>query len=316
MKERVLGRTDMRVPEVGFGAWAIGGDAYGNSYGPTDDAVSLQALKQALELGTGFVDTADVYGWGHSEELIGAVFKERREDVRIATKVGGDFYHGGVRMDFSPPYIEFALDQSLQRLNTNFVDLYQLHNPPLALTGDPATYDVLDRLQAENKVRHYGVSVHQPMEAIMAIQTGKPTVIQLPFSLFRQEWIDEVFPLATKYKVGVIAREPLGNGLLTGKYAEDATFPHGDFRHKWPPEMVRTQVRAAGRLASLLVQEGRTLAQAALKFALAFPAVSVTIPGAKTPAQVEENLGASHAPDLTPDEIEAARELYENRFDL
>ncbi len=316
MKERVLGRTDMRVPEIGFGGWAIGGDEHGNSYGPTDDAASLLALERAVQLGAGFVDTADVYGWGHSEELLGVGLKGRREDVRIATKVGGDFYHGGVRMDFSPPYIEFALDQSLQRLNTDYVDLYQLHNPPLALMGDPATYDVLDQLQAENKVRHYGVSVHQPMEAIMAIQTGKPTVIQLPFSLFRQEWIDEVFPLAAKYKVGLIAREPLGNGLLTGKYAEDATFPHGDFRHQWPPEMVQTQVRAAGRLASLLVQDGRTLAQAALKFVLAFPEVSVTIPGAKTPAQVEENVGASEAPDLTRDEVAKVRELYENRFDL
>lgn len=316
MRGRVLGRTDMDVPEIGFGAWAIGGDAHGNSYGPTDDAISLQAVQRAIDLGAGFVDTADVYGWGHSEELLGTAIKDRREDVRIATKVGGDFYHGGVRMDFSPPYIEFALDQSLERLNTDYVDLYQLHNPPLALMGDPATYDVLDRLQAENKVRHYGVSVHQPMEAIMAVQTGKPTVIQLPFSLFRQEWIDEVFPLAAKYKVGLIAREPLANGLLTGKYDEDATFPHGDFRHQWPPEMVRTQVLAARRLASFLVQDDRTLAQAALKFVLAFPEVSVTIPGAKTPAHAEENMGASQAPDLTPNEIEQARELYENRFDF
>jgi aryl-alcohol dehydrogenase-like predicted oxidoreductase len=306
----------MRVPEIGFGAWAIGGDAHGNSYGPTDDAVSLQALERAVELGIGFVDTSDVYGWGHSEELLGAALKDRREDVRIATKVGGDFYHGGVRMDFSPQYIEFALEHSLQRLGTDYVDLYQLHNPPLALMGDPATYDVLDRLQAENKVRHYGVSVHQPMEAITAIQIGMPTVIQLPFSLFRQEWIQEVFPLAEKYRVGLIVREPLANGMLTGKYAEDTTFPHGDFRHQWPPEMVQTQVRAAARLASLLVQDGRTLAQAALKFVLAFPEVGVTIPGAKTPAQAEENLGTAEAPDLTPDEIAKARQLYENRFDL
>lgn len=316
MKDRVLGRTRMNVPEIGFGAWAIGGNEHGNSYGPTDDAISLLALKRATELGTGFVDTADVYGWGHSEELLGAALKDRRADVRLATKVGADFYHGGVRIDFSPEYIEFALDQSLQRLQTDYVDLYQLHNPPLALMGDPATYEVLDALEAENKVRHYGVSVHQPMEAIMAIQTGKPTVVQLPFSIFRQEWIDEVFPLAAKYKVGLIAREPLGNGFLTGKYGADATFPHGDIRHQWPTEMVRAQVRASQRLAPLLARDDRTLAQAALKFVLAFPEVSVTIPGAKTPAQVEENIGASGAPDLTRDEVARVRELYENRFDL
>ncbi|MFQ5553668.1 MAG: aldo/keto reductase, partial [Thermoplasmata archaeon] len=239
---------------------------------------------------------------------------ERREELRIATKVGGDFYHGGVRMDFSAPYIEFALDKSLQRLATDYVDLYQLHNPPFALMRDPGTYEVLDKLVAEHKVRNYGVSVHQPLEAIMAIQTGKPTVIQLPFSMFRQEWIDEVFPLATKYKVGLIAREPLGNGFLTGKYTEDATFPPGDIRHHWPPEMIRNHVRVVERLASFLERDDRTLAQAALQFVLAFPEVSVTIPGAKTPAHVEENLAASEAPDLTSDEVTRVQELYASNF--
>ncbi|MDX1534183.1 MAG: aldo/keto reductase [Thermoplasmata archaeon] len=316
MNDRALGRTKMRVREIGFGAWAIGGNEHGNSYGPTEDSVSVQAVAKALNLGATFFDTADVYGWGHSEELLGEALGDRREEVQIATKVGGDFYHGGVRTDFSPAYIEFALDHSLQRLRTDHVDLYQLHNPPLALMQDPSTYDVLDRLQAENKVRHYGVSVHQPMEAVMAIQTGKPTAIQLPFSLFRQEWIEDVFPLAAKYRVGIIAREPLANGFLTGKYAEDATFPHGDIRHQWPPEMVRAQVRAAGRLATTLVREDRTLAQAALKFVLSFPEVSVTIPGAKTTEQVKENVAAFEAPDLTTAELTEVRELYENRFDL
>ncbi len=213
-------------------------------------------------------------------------------------------------------YIEFALDRSLERLGTDYVDVYQLHNPPLSLLGDPATYEVLDALQAENEVRHYGVSVHQPLEAVAAIQTGKPTVLQLPFSIFRQEWIEEVLPLAAKYKVGVVAREPLGNGFLTGKYAEDAAFRPGDIRHPWPRETIRNQVRAAQRLQSLLVRDGRALAQAALKFVLAFPEVSVKITGAKTPSHVEENLAASEARDLTRDEVAKVRELYENNFDL
>ncbi len=316
MRYRTLGRTGLRVSEVGFGAWGIGGNDHGNSYGPTNDRVSVAAVRRALELGCTFFDTADVYGWGHSEEVLGQALKDHRGEVAIATKVGGDFYHGGVRMNFSAAYIAFALDRSLQRLGTDYVDLYQLHNPPLQMMADPATYEVLEHLQAENKVRHYGVSVHAPLEAIMAIQAGKASAIQLPFSLFRQEWIGEVFQMAARYKVGIIAREPLGNGLLTGKYGTEATFPAGDIRHHWPPDMVAGQVRAAGALKAALASDGRTLPQAALKFVLAFPEVSVAIPGAKTPAQAEENLTASEAKDLTPDEVRTARELHARDFGL
>src|SRR3989475_12698675 len=217
MKTRILGRTGLKVAEIGFGAWAIGGNAHGNSYGPTEDAESSAAVRGAVEVGVNFIDTADVYGWGHSEEIVGESLEGHRDDVHLATKVGGDFYPGGVRMNFDPGYIAFALERSLHRLRTDHVDLYQLHNPPFAMMADPATYEVLDELQAENKVRHYGVSVHEPLEAVMAIQTGKASVIQVPFSLMRQEWIEEVFPLAERYKVGIVAREPVAKGLLAGE---------------------------------------------------------------------------------------------------
>src|SRR3972149_779887 len=134
----------MKVSEIGFGAWAIGGEAPGTSDGPTNDAVSVRAVERALELGCTFLDTADVYGWGHSEEVLGQALRDHRHEVFLATKVGGDFYHGGVRMNFDPGYVAFALERSLRRLRTDHVDLYQLHNPPLEMTGDPATYDVLD----------------------------------------------------------------------------------------------------------------------------------------------------------------------------
>jgi aryl-alcohol dehydrogenase-like predicted oxidoreductase len=316
MRYRTLGRTGLRVGEVGFGAWAIGGNAHGNSYGPTEDATSLAAVRRAVELGGTLFDSADVYGWGHSEEVLGEALNERRDGVQIATKVGGDFYHGGVRMDFSAGYLAFALDRTLSRLRTDHVDLYQLHNPPLSLLGDPATYEALDRLQEENKIRHYGVSVHEPLEAVLAIQTGKPTVLQLPFSIYRQEWIEEVFPMAARYRVGIIAREPLANGFLTGKYDEDATFVPGDIRHHWPRPMIRGQVRAASALKERFARPDRTLAQTALKFVLAFPEVSVTIPGAKTPAHAEENLAASEAPDLSQKEIATIRELHARDFDM
>lgn len=315
MKKRTLGRTGLKVSEIGLGAWAIGGNAHGNSYGPTDDRESIAALRRAVELGVNFMDTADVYGWGHSEEILGEALEGRREDVHIATKVGGDFYHGGVRTNFDPGYIAFAVDRSLRRLRTDRVDVYQLHNPPAEMMGDPETYEALDALKAEHKIDHYGVSVHEPAEATLCLEAGKPETLQVPFSLFRQEWIDELFAEARKANVGIIAREPLANGFLAGKIPADARFPPGDIRHHWPPSMVSARATAVTGL-SFLARPDRTMAQAALRFVLSFPEVSVTIPGAKTAAQVEENVGASEAPPLSAAEIRRARNLYAKDFGL
>ena len=315
MKTRVLGRTGLKVSEVGFGAWAVGGNVHGNSYGPTDDRESVAAIRRSVERGVNFIDTADVYGWGHSEEVLGDALADRRDDVQIATKVGGDFYHGGVRMNFDPGYVAFALERSLKRLRTDHVDLYQLHNPPAEMMDDPATYDVLDALKAEGKIRSYGVSVHEPVEALLCLQACKPDVLQIPFSLLRQEWIDEVLPEARKANVGIIAREPLGNGFLAGRIPPEARFPPGDIRHHWPPSMIAARSQAARNLA-FLIRADRTMAQAALRFVLAFPEVSVAIPGGKTVAQVDENCSASKAPDLSPDEIQRARDLFSKDFGL
>lgn len=315
MQTRVLGRTRLEVSEIGFGAWAIGGNAHGNSYGPTDDSESIAAIRRAVDSGVNFFDTADVYGWGHSEELLGQALVDRPENVHIATKVGGDFYHGGVRMNFEPGYIAFALEQSLKRLRRDRVELYQMHNPPTDMMGDAATYEILETLKAEHKIDHYGVSVHEPTEALLCIEAGTPEVLQIPFSLFRQEWIDEVFDAARKANIGIIAREPLGNGFLTGKITPDARFPPGDIRHHWPPSMIAARSMATERLA-FLARGGRTMAQAALQFVLAFPEVSVTIPGAKTIAQVQENAAASEALPLTSDEVLRAREWFAKDFGL
>jgi len=309
MKHRILGRTGLSLSELGFGGWAIGGNAHGNSYGPTDDNVSIAAVQRAVGLGCNFFDTADVYGWGHSEEILGEALEGHRDEVFIATKVGGDFYHGGVRMNFDPGYLAFALERSLKRLRTDHVDLYQLHNPPAEMMGDPETYESLDALKKENKVLHYGVSIHEPFEGLLCLEAGKPETLQVPFSIFRQEWIGELFAEARKAGVGLIAREPLGNGFLAGKIAPSARFPPGDIRHHWPPQMVAARSAVAERL-SFLKRDGRTLAQAALQFVLSFPEVSTTIPGCKTPAQVEENLGTAHAPPLSNEEIAGVRKMY------
>ena len=218
-------------------------------------------------------------------------------------------------MNFDPGYIVFALERSLKRLRTDHVDVYQLHNPPAEMMGDPETYEVLEALKAEHKIDHYGVSVHEPVEATLCLEAGSPEVLQIPFSLLRQEWIDEIFEEARQANVGIIAREPLGNGFLTGKISPDARFPPGDIRYHWPPSMTAGRVAVAERL-SFLARDHRTMAQAALRFVLAYPEVSVAIPGAKTIAQVEENAAASDSPSLSKDEVERARHLYAKDFGM
>ncbi len=313
MNYRLLGKTGLTVSEVGFGAWGIGGSRFGNSYGPTDDRTSLAAIQRAFELGCNFFDTADVYGHGHSEEVLGQALKGHRDKVIIATKVGGDFYHVPPRMNFNPDYIEFALGKSCERLQTDYVDLYQLHNPPVQIIRNETLFRTLEKLKEKGKIRHYGISIHDPEEGILAMKTGKPEAIQVVFNILRQEAKLQIFQAAMESGVGIIAREPLANGFLTGKHNADETFPEGDIRHHFPRDYLLNLVLAAEQL-KFLGGRNRTLAQAALRFVLDQKEVSTVIPGAKTPQQVEENLSASDLSPLTGEELLRIRILREQGF--
>ena len=321
MSARVLGRTGLSVQPIGFGGWAIGGNRFGNSYGPTDDAEAKRAVRRAHALGCTFFDTADVYGHGHSEELLGDALAGIRQDVVLATKVGGNFYNRDVNplllghiadalghsldqeppdvplpithdATFAPAYVRFALERSLRRLRTDYVDLLLLHNPPLALIADPETYRVLDDLKREGKIRFYGISVHSPEEGLAAIAVGRPDVVQVVYNLVRREAEAALLPAAQAAQVGVIAREPLANGFLAGGYTGDSMWSKGDIRARMPRPYVAQMAALGARVRELAQQAGRTAAQLALKFVLDNAAVSVVIVGMKTVAQVEENLTA------------------------
>lgn len=308
MKYRTLGRTGLRVSEIGFGAWAIGG----TSYGPTQDEASLEALETAWEHGVNFFDTADTYGHGHSEELIAGFLKGKRDKAIVATKAGWDFYHGGSKKNFDLDYLRFACEESLKRLQIDTLDLYQLHNPALEQIEAGELFGLLDELKAAGKIRFYGVSIHTPREALAVIQSGRADTIQLIFNLLDQRPIDEVLPESEARKIGIIAREPFACGLLTGKYTAESQFHKMDHRNRWVRERMAGDLKKFERFKAEFPLSRITPPRAALEFILSCEAVSVVIPGAKTKAQVLENLLASEDPVLRAQELSHLREIYES----
>lgn len=306
MKQRKLGKTNLRVSELGFGGWAIGGAAFGNSYGQTEDAVSRAALARALALDITLFDTADIYGHGHSEALLGEALAEwTGPQPIVVTKGGINFYRndGTLEADWTPYSIARAVQQSLVRLRRETLDVYLLMNPEVETLDRWRAWETLDALQRAGKIAHYGVSVQSPEDGVWLLRHNKPVaVIEVAFSLFFQGATRELLELARKRHVAVLAREPLANGFLAGCYKPEALFGEGDIRAALPPEYVRAMTETGAKLGFLAGSGMRTPAQAALRFVLDDPRVASAIVGMKTPAQVDENVGAASVPPLTDDE--------------
>ncbi len=304
MNYRQFGSTSMKVSEIGMGCWAIGGNQFGNSYGSTDDAISIKTIKRAVELGCNFFDTADVYGHGHSEELLGLALNKVREKVFIATKVGGAYMYGENfgHINFTENYIRFALDKSLLRLKTDYIDLYQLHNPPLNMIREGKIFGALKELKKEGKIKFAGVSVHTLDEGVAALKHVDS--IQCVFNMLDPRNY-ELIEGARSRGVGLIAREPLCNGFLSGKFKGGEIFEKGDIRSGMPPAYTADLIEKVNQLKEMFSKRPEPFSQIALKYVLSFNGVSVTIPGAKTPEQAEQNLKASEIQDLTEEELKS-----------
>ncbi|MFA6600287.1 MAG: aldo/keto reductase [Candidatus Omnitrophota bacterium] len=308
MKTRRLGRTGLEVTEIGFGAWAIGG----TGYGPTRDEESLAALETAWQRGVNFFDTADTYGCGRSESLVGRFLRGKpRHQIFIATKAGWDFYHaGGTRKNFHPSYVRFACEESLKRLGIDSIDLYQLHNPSLDILRAGESVGALEALKREGKIRFIGVSAHTEEEAEAAIADGRVDALQLVFNLLDQQMGAKVFDLAFRSGIGIIVREPLAYGFLSGKYKPGHAFHKDDHRRRFTREVLETNLKKIEILKRIMTTERLPMAQAALEYILQFPQVATVIPGAKTAAQVTENTEASLRPRLRSEEAYHLRDLY------
>lgn len=309
MKYRSLGRTDIQVSEIGFGAWGIGGYTAGHtSYGETDDRVSRAALARALDVGINFFDTSSIYGYGRSECLIGEVFHGRRDQVVIATKAGFTAYDRSP--DYSAAYLRRSLEESLQRLRSDYVDLLQLHNPTSeVLHENSGIFRTLEMFRQEGKIRAYGLSIKSPEEGAMAICKQGVPVIQINLNMMDLRALDcGLLAAAEERGTGVIARTPLCFGFLSGKVAPNTVFRKGDHRLSWSLEQRQRWTEGALQLFNNLgVPPGQTETQVALRFCLSFPAVSTVIPGILTPEQANENAAASDFGPLLPDQIEQVR---------
>lgn len=298
MNYRQLGNTEIEVSEIGFGAWAIGGDAWG----PVEDARSTAALERALELGVTFIDTADVYGDGHSETLVGKVIKGKRDQVVLATKGGLMGHHRdpqGEPVYDRPEKVVEAFEASLDRLGTDYLDVYFDHIWWDKEEETEAFLTAFESLKREGRVRAVGVSTDNFDYIKHFNRDGGLDVVQLDYSILNRKTEKEVLPYCQEQGIGVVVRGPLRMGILTGKFTPETSFPEGDIRKGWPQEeWFRESLAKVERLRDLETDE-QTLGQLALRFVLDHPAVSVAIPGAKTSEQVKANVAASVRPLLS-----------------
>ena len=317
MEYRTFGRTGWNVSAIGFGAWGIGGDAWG----PTDDKISLATLNQAIDLGVNFFDTADVYGDGHSEQLIAQVRKARSEPIIVATKAGRRL-NPHIASGYNRQNLTAFVERSLQNLQMETLDLLQLHCPPSEVYDTPEVFGILDDLVQQGKVRFYGVSVEQVDEALKAITYPNVQSVQIIFNMFRLKPAEQFFAAARERQVGILARVPLASGMLTGKFTRNTQFDPNDHRnfnrHGESFDQGETfsgvdyeiGLQAVEELRAL-VPEGTTMAQFALRWILMFSEVSSTIAGAKNPQQIIDNVQTTALPPLSDETMQRVREIYD-----
>ena len=319
MKERQFGNTDLTVSEVGFGAWGIGGPAMAGDvpigWGNVDDSISIKSLKTAVDRGMNFIDTADFYGLGHSEKLIGSTFGNSSE-VIIATKVGHRLAKDkSIYLDYSKDHILKACDESLKRLDREVIDYYQLHSAKLEHLEKGECIEAMEELKEKGKIRYWGISLstYNPFpEAEFIIKNKLGSGFQLVFNVINQRALS-LLDMVTNNGFGIIARMPLQFGLLTGKFDANKKFQENDHRQfRLKPEVLERAIDELGEVWELCDNYEISKTALSLSFILSFPQISTVIPGIKTPAQAIIN--STDLIKLYKDDKNYLIELYETKL--
>jgi len=316
MKYRIFGKTNWKVSEVGLGTWALGG-----GWGRVSESDAIGVLEKAIERGINFFDTADVYGDGKSEQLIGQVLKSTDQKIYVATKFGRRL-DPHVSSGYTKDNLERFLDRSLGNLGVDTIDLIQLHCPPIDLYYKPEVFEALDSFVEQGKIQHYGVSVEKVEEGLKAIEYPGVVSVQIIFNIFRQRPSELFFEQCKKKNIAVIARVPLASGLLTGKMSLATKFPEDDHRNynrqgkffdvgeTFSGVDFEIGLKAVEELKGIKPDD-ISCVQMALKWILMHSEVSCVIPGAKNTKQLEENISASELTDLDPDVLKGVKIIYE-----
>lgn len=314
MEQRPLGTSGINVSAVSIGTWAIGGE----NWGEVNDQDSIAAIRAAIDVGMTFIDTADIYGKGHSEEIVGRAVQGRRKEVIIATKVANRWNERGeVWPDCSYDYIMDAVQASLRRMQTDYIDVYIIHRPDPD-TPIPETMRALEKLVDDGVVRAVGVSRYDRKQIEEAQECVRLHVAQYPLSIFRRQEISPILPFCREHSIGVMAYAPLAKGLLTGKFRADATFPENDLRSRmevFQGEQFRKRLDAVNELKPIAERRGRSLTQLAINWNLCQPGVTTALTGAKTPDQVRENAGGAGW-RLTQEDLHEIEGIAEGLTDL
>ncbi|HEX2172911.1 MAG TPA: aldo/keto reductase [Dehalococcoidia bacterium] len=324
MRYRTFPNTDLTVSEVGFGVWTLITGWWGEK--TDDEAVAL--LRQALDLGMTFYDTGDTYGNGRGETILAKAFPTDRAKVVIGTKFGYDFYTPTDRPrgqrelphDWRPEFVRYACEQSLARLGTDYIDLYQLHNPRLDAIRRDDLFAELDKLRDEGKIRAYGAALGPAIGGTEhgdeVLRTRPMTALQIIYNLLEQDPGRRFFPIAREVGAGILVRVPHSSGLLEGKYTEETTFPPTDHRSHRPRSWLIDGLKKLAQLGFLTEDRDATIGQMAIKFVLAEPSVVSVLPNIYEADQLVEFATAPDRPDLTKAELARIDDLYTADFGL
>ncbi len=325
MKFRKIPGTDIECSDIGFGVWTVGTTWWGIE----DETLGVRLLQEAFDLGINFFDTADTYGNGYGEEILVKALGHRRDEIVIATKFGYDIYNYGgqnrgqreLPQNLSPQFVRFALEKSLERLKTDCIDLYQIHNAKLEHIESEELFELLERLVEEGKIRSYGVAMGPAIgwlvESMATLQKRpKASILQIIYNLLEQEPGRSLFSMGGATNTGFLVRVPHSSGLLEGRYSLETTFAPNDHRRHRPKEWLTHGLKKLETLQFLTQSGERTLGQAALKFVLAQPTVVSALPNIYNKEQLVEFAAASDVPDLTSEELARIEKLYQKNFEV